>query len=608
MLLIAFWYLFVDPLMQHQQRLHSEEQPSESEAEELEEQPAAGWKAAEVSVETFRSALVQVYTSIKDSTQDKAKAAKMAVKLRQVDVMLENYQRRHPGTWRTVVCKLVRKLHSVCPSVYFDSDLATDDDDRSFLDNGNGLPQTEDASGTPDSGHKLFRTKSNKVVLSSQHKDYQHRGKPFENYTPWEYAALVQLKEMPEEVNTKEEEYPPVFADLANGEEHPLKETHMQKPRTKSLVPMLASKKTPPPFPGPQPSDRTSDAYAKWLNKAGAAARYYGAVFVPHSIKTGKAPCQGANKEEAWNQFVTIMQSYHEATSDTNKDYKMLKARFATIYNIAHCQRSSMNMNMLSRTHRSRFADSLKHVKGKEKDADEDASNAATQDYMDGLVASMQRGQDVTMQRLEEKLDELFPSYVVEAQDDTTEPVVVNSFLPDNLLNIKQADANIKIWKDRGKDYAELPASTEGVLGSASNRHGTETVKKAVVKFLEYVVSEDMGHGFPDGDLETGVLASTVNRLVMGAKNNKEQWLDTCKCWQDDVVDQLKRMLVNQDQDQLNQDQLNQDQDQIEDTVHGFLEGLSLDQLQPYLDAVATVRNGEPLNLLIHAPPGCGKT
>jgi SpoVK/Ycf46/Vps4 family AAA+-type ATPase len=148
------------------------------------------------------------------------------------------------------------------------------------------------------------------------------------------------------------------------------------------------------------------------------------------------------------------------------------------------------------------------------------------------------------------------------------------------------------------------------VLGSASNRHGTETVKKAVVKFLEYVVSEDMGHGFPDGDLETGALASTVDLLVMDAKNNKEQWLDTCKCWQDDVVDQLKKMLVNQDQDQLNQDQdqLNQDQDQLEDTVHGFLEGLSLDQLQPYLDAVATVRNGEPLNLLIHAPPGCGKT
>ena len=251
-----------------------------------------------------------------------------------------------------------------------------------------------------------------------------------------------------------------------------------------------------------------------------------------------------------------------------------------------------MNMNMLSRSHRSRFADSLKHVKGKEKDADEDGNNAATQDYMDVLVARMHKGQDVTMQRLEGNLDVLFGSSVVEAQEDTTESVVVNGFLRDNLLNRQQADANIKTWIKKGKEYAKLPASNEGASGSASNRYGTETVKKAVVKYLEYVVSKDMGHDFSEGDLETGdPIASTVDRLVMDAKKNT----GTCECWQDAVINQLK-ILVDQDQDQL------------EDAVHGFLENLSLDQLQPYMEAITTVRNREPLKLFIHAPPGCGKT
>tara|TARA_B110000090_G_scaffold33354_1_gene35817 strand:- start:2797 stop:4752 length:1956 start_codon:yes stop_codon:yes gene_type:complete len=602
----GFWYLFVDSLMAHQRRLHSVKHPDGGD-EELTVQPDAEsrWKGAQVSESTFRTALVQLYTCIKNTTMDEKKVLKMEEKLRQVDVVMDKYQNKFPSTWQTVICKLVKKLHGICPSVYFVQHSHGDgaeDDDRAFLegrnDYGNSHPHTENDYGTPDSGVKLFRNASNKVVRCSQMHCYAHRGPYLEMMTPWEYVATVQLVERRSTgdqcEHKQQEEHPLFFAALANGECHVLAETHMQKLRVKCLVPILAGKKTPPPFPGPQPGDCTSDAYYKWLNKAGAAAQYYGALFLPHCIKTGKAPCQGADKRAAWDQLCTILQTLHEATAETRHDHKILNARFATIFNIAHCQRSSMNANMLSRSHRSRFADSLKHIKGKTEDGSD--TNAATQAYMDELIATMQGGQDPALEKQEKDLFSLFGDHKVEAQNGTTDHVEVGRFLSHNSLSIKQATANFEGWKKLGRDHADLPVSSEGGSGSASSRYTTKTVATAVAKFLSYVVSKGMEHNFKSSDLNTDVLETTVQRLVQHARNNKDQWLETCECWQDAVVDQLKKMLVNQDQDH------------VEDMVHGFLEALSLDQLQPYMDAIATVRNGKPLRLIIHAPPGCGKT
>ena len=592
--------------MAHQFKLHSTKQPVED-ADETAGQRGAGsrWRAAEVSVDTFRSALVQLYTSIKDTTQDVAVATKMEEKVRQVDAMLGNYQIKHPTTWRTVICKFVRRVHGVCPSVYFVRNHTDDaeDDDRAFLEGasgyGNSLPHTEDDYGTPDSGVKLFRTNSDKVVRCSQDHDFEHRGPYLEMMTAWEYSAMVQLVERPEQIS-ESNKHPLFFAPLANGENHVLAETHMQMLRTKCLVPILASKRSPPPFPGPQPVDTESDAFHKWLNKAGAAARYYGALFVPHCTKTGKAPCQGSDKEAAWNQFCTIMQSYHEATVETGKDYKILNARFATVYNIAHCQRSSNSANMMSRSHRSRFSDSLKHVKGRKKDAEEEASEAsraATGAYMDGLVASMEKGYDPALRRQENLLNALFDTTGVEADDGATDDLAsVNKFLAHNSLSIKEADTNLQQWKKKDRDYAGLSPAAEAGPGSSNSRHTTATVEKALVKLLEYVVAENMQHTFQTADLEPSALVATAERLVRDVKSNEDGWSGAYQCWQDALVGQVKSML------------LNQDHNRTEDLVHGFLEGLSSDQLKPYLDSVATVRGGGLLRLLIHAPPGCGKT
>ena len=46
-----------------------------------------------------------------------------------------------------------------------------------------------------DAGVKLFRNKSDKVVRSSQHHDYAHRGAAVGGMSPWEYASIVQLRE-----------------------------------------------------------------------------------------------------------------------------------------------------------------------------------------------------------------------------------------------------------------------------------------------------------------------------------------------------------------------------------------------------------------------------
>lgn len=591
--------------MAHQRRLHSAEQP-DGEVEEFTVQPVTDsrWKATNVSESTFRSALVQLYTCIKNTTMDEKKVSKMEEKLRQVDVMLDKYQNKYPNTWQRVICKLVKKLHGVCPSIYFvqhsDGDNA-EDDDRPFLegrsDYGNSHPHTENDYGTPDSGVKLFRNASNKVVRCSQSHCYEHRGQYLAMMSPWEYVSTVQLVERNttgENEHEEHEEHPLFFAALANGKSHVLADTHMQKLRQKCLVPILAAAKTPPPFPGPRPSGTTSNDYHKWLNKAGAAARYYGAIFLPHCTKTGKAPCQGADKKAAWDQLCTTLQMFHEATAETRKDYKILNARFATIFNIAHCQRSSMNANMLSRSHRSRFADSLKHIKRKTEDGGN--TNAATQAYMDQLIATMHCEQNPALEKQENDLFHLFGGHEIEAQDGTADHVDVESFLSHNSLSIKEANANFAAWKKLDRDKTILLASNKGEPGSASSRYTTKTVATAVARFLSYVVTKGMRHNFGHRDLDADVIESTVTCLVQHAKDDKNQWLQTCKCWQDAVVDRLKNMFVDQDQDR------------IEDMVHGFLEELSLDQLQPYMDAIATVRNGDPLRLIIHAPPGCGKT
>ena len=592
----AFWYLFVDPLIANQRRLHRADKPmsgdSEEEGEEPEEQEArpgsapqlgdgSEWGATGVSKETFREALVALYVYVGDD-----------VSKRGVDATLDGIVSNHPYTWRDVVCSNVHRRHGVYLGAYFDGGDWNDDeaDDGSLLRGvrgyGNAHPHTEDDYGTPDSHVKLYRTKSNKMVRTSQHHDYAHRGVALEGLTPWEYAATVVLWERDE----KDKDGDLLFESLGNGDAHLLFETHKQRMRVKYLVPILAARTNPPPFPGPKPVDRDSGRFKRWLTKAGKAAEYYGCVFVPHCIDTGKAPCQGADREQAWDQFCTILQGYHDATAATRDDYKILNARFATIYNVAHCQRSSRDCNMLSRAHRARFSDDLKQVKRK-KDKDTGAKGGDGDDddeireHMDRLLAELDAAAaDPDTLRQRQNLEDIFG---VEGQQAGGK--AIDALLKKNELNEPASRANYQRWQAAGQNFRDRLAVDGPGTASANMRYTEAWVQSTMVALVQHVAStEGARHTFTDHQLAH--CGATVGGLVSSSKD-RDHWLGGDRCWQDVFIRAMVGFVGG-----------------VEELVHGFLEGLSLDQLTPYMEAIQTVTSGKALRLLIHAPPGSGKT
>ena len=580
----AFWYLFVDPMVANQRRLHRADTPPAGDVEEVESlvDVMAGdgseWGAAGVAKEIFRDALFRLFTSMGDD----------GVNLKNgVDAMLNGIIASHPHHWRDVVCNNIQRAHGIRLGAYFgDADWDDDLDDGSLLRGvrgfGNAQPHTEDDYGTPDSHVKLYRTNSNKIVRTSQHHDYAHRGVALECLTPWEYAATVLLRERGEE---KVREGDLLFEDLENGSAHKLVESHKQLMRDKFLVPILASKMTPPPFPGPKPENKQSDSYKKWLNKAGRAAEYYGCLFVPHCIKTGKAPCQGSDKEQAWDQLCTILQGYKEATAETREDYKILNARFATIFNVAHCQRSSRDCNMLNRAHRGRFSDDLQHVKRRPTKNDDGGDNDAVIEYMEGLAAEMNAvGSDSNALRQQENLRRFFGGTT--ATDPTK---AIGKVLAGCQFTVQQSMANHRKWSNAGKNYQDRLKISGSGLGSVNARYAELGVQSAMVRLLGYVESRPVaGHTFTEEQLMDQ--SGTVEKAIFTSKR-KEDWLVGELCWQDALI---RGMVACVEGDQ--------------DLVHGFLEGLSVDQLEPYLEALQTVNNHTQLRLLIHAPPGSGKT
>jgi hypothetical protein len=159
-----------------------------------------------------------------------------------------------------------------------------------------------------------------------------------------------------------------------------------------------------------------------------------------------------------------------------------------------------------------------------------------------------------------------------------------------NELNVAKSDANYKRWKESAQKF-EGDAAREGTGNASVNQRYTKG--KAVVsmqKLLAHLASTGAVNSFLPRELESDATRRTTAETLVRTANNSVQ-PPGCMCWQDVLVHQVARKV-----------------DGKENLVHGFLEGLSKDQLIPYLNAVSTVQQGEALKLLIHAPPGCGKT
>ena len=392
-------------------------EPRSSRVEEdgKDEEDGEQWLAVGISMETFQKALERLYQSLRVRAQSSKDLEQANKRLKQVGQELRECKRTHPTTWRNEICGRVQRNHGVRLSAYFGiggSGTANEDSGPLMREASNECADVDNSYGVPDSHAKLYRTPGNKFVPSNQHDDYEHRGTDLGGLSPYEYVGVVRVETLKASDDKDDETGPLRFAPNVRGD-HPLADTHCQKLRSKYLVPMLSSASNPPPFPGPRPIDRASKEYHTWLDKAGSAAEYYGAVFMPHDIATGKAPCQGVDKLAAWDQFCGIMKSYHLASAATNADYVVLNARFATIYNIAHVQRSSGNCNRRTRTHRGRFSDLLDGVKRGKYDTgvfgdDPASAAAATQDYMSALIADERRGVNPVLLRQEKQLYDLF--------------------------------------------------------------------------------------------------------------------------------------------------------------------------------------------------------
>jgi hypothetical protein len=204
---------------------------------------------------------------------------------------------------------------------------------------------------------------------------------------------------------------------------------------------------------------------------------------------------------------------------------------------------------------------------------------------MEGLAAEMNAvGSDSNALRQQENLRRFFGGTT--ATDPTK---AIGKALAGCQFTVQQSMANHRKWSNAGKNYQDRLKISGSGLGSVNARYAELGVQSAMVRLLGYVESRPVaGHTFTEEQLMDQ--SGTVEKAIFTSKR-KEDWLVGELCWQDALI---RGMVACVEGDQ--------------DLVHGFLEGLSVDQLEPYLEALQTVNNHTQLRLLIHAPPGSGKT
>jgi|TARA_B110000091_G_scaffold214147_1_gene266025 hypothetical protein len=180
---------------------------------------------------------------------------------------------------------------------------------------------------------------------------------------------------------------------------------------------------------------------------------------------------------------------------------------------------------------------------------------------------------------------------VMEELDVAATPRPVFHMLKCNRLNVTESDANYKRWKESARKFDAVDVASGRAGGrSVNQRYTSDVVTVSLQRMLEYLQSTNTAHSFSPWELESeAACLAAAEKLVRVARNSS--LLEGCVCWQDTLIQTVTAMV-----------------DGKENLVHGFLEGLSKDQLVPYLNAVHAVQHGQALKLLIHAPPGCGKT
>jgi len=205
---------------------------------------------------------------------------------------------------------------------------------------------------------------------------------------------------------------------------------------------------------------------------------------------------------------------------------------------------------------------------------------------MDRLLAEMDEGGvDPDTVRQQDNLERLFGRI----GDEEASTDAIDKMLSKNNLSVAASKANYLKWQAAGKNFKDrLEVDGDGTA-SANMRYTETVVQSTMEKLMHHVEStENVGHVFAENQMANCGMAVSI---LISQSKNKINWSTGDRCWQDVFIREMVRLVGNS-----------------EEMVHGFLEGLSVDQLEPYMEAIQTVNADKTLRLLIHAPPGSGKT
>ena len=228
-------------------------------------------------------------------------------------------------------------------------------------------------SGRDDNEHALHGTEAfgTSIVYTTakgkeavpQHIHYAFRGPQLFCLSLYEYASLIIVSEKkksrgssnnsiaaePENENTS---VPDIGGRQANTTfpfaiGHPLRDTHVQKIRSKSLVPVPVAYPPQPP-PGKQPV--LTDA---WKQQARKFSRYVLTLFRPWAASNGQLP-----GDLSWHSYTEFMRDLVHGVSNGGQTH-LGRIRHAWVTNVAHGLRISSKVRTATQHYRCRASSKL---------------------------------------------------------------------------------------------------------------------------------------------------------------------------------------------------------------------------------------------------------
>ena len=217
--------------------------------------------------------------------------------------------------------------------------------------------------GTEAFGTSIVYTTAKGKEAVPQHIHYAFRGPQLFCLSLYEYASLIIVSEKkksrgssnnsiaaePENENTS---VPDIGGRQANTTfpfaiGHPLRDTHVQKIRSKSLVPVPVAYPPQPP-PGKQPV--LTDA---WKQQARKFSRYVLTLFRPWAASNGQLP-----GDLSWHSYTEFMRDLVHGVSNGGQTH-LGRIRHAWVTNVAHGLRISSKVRTATQHYRCRASSKL---------------------------------------------------------------------------------------------------------------------------------------------------------------------------------------------------------------------------------------------------------